>query len=441
VCILGATGSVGRSALDVISRFPRRFRVTALCAGSRHDDLCELARRFRPKVVCLSTPVPSSRLSLPRGTRLVFGEEGMAEAVLSEGTETVLAAASGVSSIRPVLSAARAGKRIALANKELLVMAGKFLVAAARKGKGAILPVDSEHSAVFQSLSGHRREDISRIVLTASGGPFRAHTLPQMRRATPAEALGHPTWSMGAKITVDSATLMNKGLEVIEATWLFDVPADRIDVLVHPQSVIHSMVEYRDGSLIAQLGIPDMRIPIGYALAWPERLPLPLPRLSRQRMDGWTFEAPDTRRFPALALAYGAAREGGTAPAALNAANEVAVHAFLDGRIRFTDIVRVVEDAAARVPSPGKGATLDEVFAADVAAREEASRRVGRCRRPGAAPGKAGSRGDGKARRPGGSAGAAEGTASARGGAAAEGGRRTVSAAGAGATRRGKGSP
>ncbi len=381
VALLGSTGSVGRSALEVIERFPKKFRVTALCAGRNAKRLGEQARRFRPSLVCLAEEDSAERLGkLPRGTRVVFGEEGMSEAVCAGGAGIVLAAASGVSSIRPVIDAARKGKRIALANKELLVMAGEFLTAAAKDGKAEILPVDSEHSAVFQAITGHRREDVRRILLTASGGPFRNHTVRKMRAATVSEALGHPVWRMGDKITVDSATLMNKGLEVIEATWLFALPPSRIEVLIHPQSVVHSMVEYRDGSLIAQLGIPDMRIPIGYALSYPERLPLELPRFKPHRMDGWTFEPPDFRRFPALSLAYAAAEAGGTAPAVLNAANEVAVRAFLSGRIRFTDIVRIVQ-ALMDGWRPERGpVTLEDVLRADSEAREEAVRRISRKR-------------------------------------------------------------
>jgi 1-deoxy-D-xylulose-5-phosphate reductoisomerase len=279
-----------------------------------------------------------------------------------------------------VIAAAAKGRRIALANKELLVMAGEFLMAAAGKGKAEILPVDSEHSAVHQSIAGHRREDIRRILLTASGGPFRNHSLRKMRSATVSEALGHPVWRMGNKITVDSATLMNKGLEVIEASWLFGLPPGKIDVLVHPQSIVHSMVEYRDGSLIAQLGMPDMRIPIGYALSYPERLPLELPRFRPHRMDGWTFERPDLKRFPALALAYAAAEAGGAVPAAMNAANETAVDAFLSGRIRFTDIVRIVQTLMDGLRRGRKPVTLEDVLQTDRESREEALRLISRKR-------------------------------------------------------------
>ena len=383
VAILGSTGSVGRSALDVIARFPGRFRVTALCAGANAKRLGEQARRFRPTLVCLAEDRCAAQLGrLPRGTRIAFGEQGMTEAVCAPSVGIVLAAASGVTSIRPVISAAILGKRIALANKELLVMAGKFLVEAARRGGAEILPVDSEHSAVFQAASGHRREDILRIILTASGGPFRNHTLRRMRKATVAEALGHPTWRMGSKISVDSATLMNKGLEVIEATWLFGLAPSKIDVLIHPQSVVHSIVEYRDGSMIAQFGVPDMRIPIGYALSYPGRLPLELPRFQPHRMDGWTFETPDRKRFPALAIAYAAAEAGGTAPAALSAGNEVAVNAFLSGRIRFTDIVEVVGGVMTGWRRENRPVTLEGIFRADARARKIAALLISEKRSP-----------------------------------------------------------
>ncbi|MBP2685899.1 MAG: 1-deoxy-D-xylulose 5-phosphate reductoisomerase [Deltaproteobacteria bacterium] len=305
----------------------------------------------------------------------------MREAAGAGNVDIVLAAASGISSIRPVLAAAEGGKRIALANKELLVMAGKFVTAAARRGKGEILPVDSEHSAVFQALAGERGEDVRRILLTASGGPFRTHTAARMRSATVSQALVHPTWRMGAKISVDSATLMNKGLEVIEATWLFGLPPSRIDVVIHPQSVVHSMVEFRDGSVMAQMGIPDMRIPIGYAFSYPGRLPLELPRLQPHRTEALTFERPDRKRFPALRLAYAAAETGGSAPAVLNGANEEAVRAFLSGRIAFTDIVRVVERVLSSWARAFTARTLPEVLAADAQARQEAQNEISRHRR------------------------------------------------------------
>jgi 1-deoxy-D-xylulose-5-phosphate reductoisomerase len=383
VVVLGATGSVGRNALDVIARFPRRFRATVLCAGTNARALAALARLHRPEAVCLADgDATSIRKGLPRGTRLLLGEQGMLEAVCAENTDIVLAAASGISSIRPVIAAAEMGKRIALANKELLVTAGKFVTAAARRGGAEILPVDSEHSAVFQAIGRSRKEDILRVILTASGGPFRNHTLLRMRAATVPEALGHPTWRMGAKITVDSATLMNKGLEVIEATWLFGLPAGSIDVLIHPQSVIHSMVEFRDGSVLAQMGVPDMRIPIGYALAYPERLPLELPRLRPHRMGKWGFEAPDRKRFPALSLAYSAADTGGTAPAVLNGANDEAVGAFLSRRIGFTDIVRVAGRVLSDWPDTFDAGSLRDVLEADVSARRVAQERISRIRRP-----------------------------------------------------------
>jgi len=382
VAVLGATGSVGRNALDVISRFPRRFRAIALCAGSNARALATLARLFRPDVVCLSEGNGANLLKeLPRGTRLLFGEEGMREAACAGNVDIVLAAASGISSIRPVIAAAEQGKRIALANKELLVMAGKFVTAAARRGKAEILPVDSEHSAVFQAIAGRRRNEILRILLTASGGPFRNHTVARMRSATVTQALGHPTWRMGAKISVDSATLMNKGLEVIEATWLFGLPPSRIDVVIHPQSVVHSMVEFLDGSVMAQMGVPDMRIPIGYAFSHPGRLPMELSRLRPHRIEGLIFERPDRKRFPALRLAYAAAETGGSAPAVLSGANEEAVRAFLSGEIAFTDIVRVVERVLSAWAAPFTARTLQEVLAADAQARRDAQNELYRHRR------------------------------------------------------------
>ena len=382
VAIFGATGSVGGNALDVIARFPRRFRATALCAGCNADALASLAHIHRPDVVCLwEGDVKRLREKVPRGTRVLVGEEGMAEAACAENVDIVLAAASGTSSLRPVIRAANAGKRIAIANKELLVMAGKFLTIAARRGGAEILPVDSEHSAVFQAIAGNRRKDICRVILTASGGPFRCRSIGEMRSATVPEALGHPIWRMGAKISVDCATLMNKGLEVIEAAWLFGLAPDRIDVLIHPQSVIHSMVEFCDGSVLAQMGIADMRIPIGYALSYPGRLPMELPRLRPNRMEGLGFEAPDRKRFPALSLAYSAAQTGGAAPAVLSGANEEAVSAFLSRRIGFTDIVRVVD----RVMSGWRGSfgarSLGDILEADMAARRDAVEKISKIRR------------------------------------------------------------
>jgi 1-deoxy-D-xylulose-5-phosphate reductoisomerase len=255
------------------------------------------------------------------------------------------------------------------------------VISAARRGKGDILPVDSEHSAVFQAIAGRRREEILRILLTASGGPFRTHTVARMRSATVAEALGHPTWRMGAKISVDSATLMNKGLEVIEATWLFGLPPSRIDVVIHPQSVVHSMVEFSDGSVMAQMGVPDMRIPIGYAFSHPGRLPLELSRLRPHRMEGLTFERPDRKRFPALRLAYAAAEAGGSAPAVLSGANEEAVLAFLSGRIPFTSIIRVVDRVLSTWPAPFSARSLQDVLAADAQARRDARSQLSHHRR------------------------------------------------------------
>ena len=382
IAIFGATGSVGRNALDVIGRFPRRFRVTSLCAGRNADAIISLAKIHRPDTVCLwEGDIKRLGKELPRGTRVLIGEEGMSEAACAENVDIVLAAASGTSLLRPVIMAAEAGKRIALANKELLVMAGKFLTVAAKRGGAEILPVDSEHSAVFQAIAGNRREDILRVILTASGGPFRCRSLGEMRSATVSEALGHPVWRMGAKISVDSATLMNKGLEVIEAAWLFGLSPKRIDVLIHPQSVVHSMVEFRDGSVLAQMGIPDMRIPIGYALSYPERLQMELPRLRPHQMEGLGFEAPDRKRFPALSLAYSAAETGGSAPAVLNGANEEAVLAFLSRRIGFTDIVRIVDHVISGWQGSFGARSLGDVLEADTIARRDAREKISKHRR------------------------------------------------------------
>jgi 1-deoxy-D-xylulose-5-phosphate reductoisomerase len=380
VALLGATGSIGLNALDVIGRFPERFRVTALCAGRNARSLVELACRFRPAILCLSEPVGRSELAgLPSRTRVVFGEAGMHEAVSANGTDIVLAAASGVSSIRPVIAAAAAGKRIALANKELLVMAGGFLVEAARAGGGELLPVDSEHSAIYQVFDFARPESVAKLILTASGGPFRSKDRAFMATATREQAVAHPTWDMGAKISVDSATLMNKGLELIEAHFLFDVPEERIDVLVHPQSVIHSLVEYVDGSVLAQLGTPDMRTPIAYAMGWPKRIAAPSPRLDLAAIGSLTFERPDYERFPALRLAREALEAGGSAPTVLNAANEVAVLAFLDRQIGFLDIAKIVGETLDRIPRVDIEA-LEVVAEIDLKARAIARETIARNR-------------------------------------------------------------
>ena len=346
IVILGATGSIGRSTLDLVERSPGRFQVTAVTAATNAEALADIARRTGAGLAVIAD---ESRLAELRerlaGTncRAAAGPAALLEAAVCEA-ELVIAAIVGCAGLEPVMAAIGAGRTVALANKEALVTAGALMTDAAARAGAVLLPIDSEHNAIFQCLAGSRREDVARLVLTASGGPFR--TAPdRLDKVTPAEAVAHPNWSMGAKISVDSATLMNKGLELIEAHYLFGLPSQRLDVIVHPQSVIHSMVEFIDGSVLAQLGAPDMRIPIAYALAWPERIETPAERLDLAAIARLDFEAPDLGRFPALALARAALEAGGAAPIVLNAANEVAVERFLAGAIQFTDITDMVEEA------------------------------------------------------------------------------------------------
>lgn len=349
IAILGATGSIGKSTLDLVERHPDRFEVAAVSAATNAGALATIARRTGAKLAVIAdeTKLPALR-DLLAGTdcRCVGGAEALAEMAAGDA-ELVLAAIVGCAGLNPVMAAVNAGKTVALANKEALVTAGALMTEAARRSGATILPVDSEHNAIFQCLAGSRIENVSRLILTASGGPFRTAPFETMRGMSPAQAVAHPNWSMGAKISVDSATMMNKGLELIEASYLFGLPSERIDILVHPQSVIHSMVEFVDGSVLAQLGSPDMRIPIAYALAWPERLDTPAQRLDLAAIARLDFEAPDTARFPALRLAREALEQGGAAPIVLNAANEVAVASFLAGTIGFTDIADMVEEALA----------------------------------------------------------------------------------------------
>ncbi len=341
LAILGSTGSIGVSTLEIVAANPDRYRVLTLTAGSNLVRLAEQVRQFRPLAVAVVSPADARQLkeSLgPAAPEILSGVEGLIACAAYPEVDMVVSAVVGAAGLVPTMAAIEAGKDVALANKETLVAAGPLVMeAVARKGV-KLYPVDSEHSAIFQSLEGHRKCDVRRLILTASGGPFRNHSHAELKKVSPADALNHPNWSMGRKITVDSATMMNKGLEVIEAKWLFDLPADRIAVHIHPQSIVHSMVEYIDGSVIAQLGIPDMKAPIAYALSYPERLSLNLPPLDLCSLGTLTFEKPDFGRFSCLALAYYALREGGTAPAVLNAANEVAVEAFLNGEISFLDI-------------------------------------------------------------------------------------------------------
>ena len=350
IAILGATGSIGTSTLDLVERHPDRFEVVVVTAATNSDALAEIARRTGARLAVVADQARLGDLQARlAGTdcRAAAGEEALIEAACSEA-ELVIAAIVGCAGLKPVMAAVEAGKTIGLANKEALVTAGALMTDAAAASGSTILPIDSEHNAIFQCLAGSQSNDVSRIILTASGGPFRTATAEELETMTPAQAVAHPNWSMGAKISTDSATLMNKGLELIEAHYLFGLPSRSIDILIHPQSVVHSMVEFVDGSVLAQLGSPDMRIPIAYALAWPERLETPAERLDLKAVGRLDFDAPDTTRFPALRLAREALEQGGAAPTVLNAANEVAVAAFLAGNIRFTDIARIVEDSLAR---------------------------------------------------------------------------------------------
>ena len=350
VSVLGATGSVGTSTLDLIERHPERFEVVALTAARSVAALADAARRTTAQLAVIDDPALLAELEQRlegSGCRAATGKDALAEAAAG-GAELVMAAIVGCAGLEPVMAAIGAGRTVALANKESLVTAGALMTEAAERSGARILPVDSEHNAIFQCLANNRSCDVARLVLTASGGPFRTESREEMAAMTPEQAVAHPNWSMGAKISIDSATMMNKGLELIEAHHLFGLPSDRIDILVHPQSVIHSMVEYVDGSVLAQLGSPDMRIPIAHALAWPERMETPAQRLDLAAIGKLTFEAPDYARFPALRVARTALEAGGCAPIALNAANEAGVAAFLERKIGFLDIVRMVEETVAR---------------------------------------------------------------------------------------------
>jgi len=347
IAILGATGSIGKSTLDLVERNRDRFAVTAVTAATNVEALADIVRRTGARLAVVadeSRYTDLAELLVGTNCRAAAGEGALVEAAVGEA-ELVIAAIVGCAGLRPVMAAVDAGRTVALANKEALVTAGALMTDAARASGATLLPVDSEHNAIFQCLAGSRVEDVSRLVLTASGGPFRSASADAIGAATPAQAVAHPNWSMGAKISVDSATMMNKGLELIEAHYLFGLPSDRIDILVHPQSVVHSMVEFVDGSVLAQLGSADMRIPIAYALAWPERMATPAQRLDLAAIARLDFEAPDLDRFPALRLAREALEAGGAAPIVLNAANEVAVASFLAARISFLEIARVVHEA------------------------------------------------------------------------------------------------
>ena len=377
--VLGATGSIGCSTLDIVARHPDRFEVVALTGYSRIEVLAEQCLRHRPRFAVVGSDAAAASLrdrlhAQGAGTEVLVGAQSLIDVAALPEVDAVMAAIVGAAGLEPTLAAARAGKRVLLANKEALVMAGAAFMAAVAASGAVLLPIDSEHNAVFQSMPGNggSRQGVRRIVLTASGGPFRTVPASSLADVTVEQAVAHPNWSMGRKISVDSATMMNKGLEVIEAHWLFGLPADLIDVVIHPQSIVHSMVEYLDGSVLAQLGNPDMRTPIAHAMAWPERIESGVPLLDLCKAGRLDFEAPDHQRFPCLALAYDALRAGGNRAAVLNAANEIAVEAFLQRRVGYLDIPRIVSDTLARV-SDYPLADLDAVRAADADGRRVAN--------------------------------------------------------------------
>ena len=389
VSILGSTGSIGVSTLDVIARHPDRFRVFALSASSRIEELALQCERFRPRYAAIADEARADALRTRLAgtgcdTQVLAGDDALSDIAAHADTDVVMAAIVGAAGLPSSLAAARAGKTVLLANKEALVMAGRIFMDAVDDNGATLLPIDSEHNAVFQALPRHFRDGlpsvgVRKIILTASGGPFRTRSIAELHSVTPDQACAHPNWVMGRKISVDSATMMNKGLEVIEAHWLFNAPAEMIEVVVHPQSIVHSMVEYLDGSVIAQLGNPDMRTPIAYGLGFPDRIDAGVGGLDLAKAGKLEFSAIDTERFPCVRLAYDALRMGGTAPAVLNAANEVAVDAFLNGSLGFTDIPRVIEDVLGNT-TISAGATLGDIIKADSSARLAARERIARSR-------------------------------------------------------------
>lgn len=370
LAVMGSTGSIGTQTLEIAALFPERLTIKTLAAGSKWELLAEQAHRFRPELVAIRdveyAPFLKEAL-VGTGIRVVAGLEGLAEAATLDGIDTVVAAIVGLAGLPSTLAALELGREIALANKESLVVGGELVTQLVEKFGSTVLPVDSEHSAIFQCLIGEQHTSVEHLTLTASGGPFREWKASQLATITPKQALKHPNWDMGAKVTIDSATLMNKGLEVIEAHWLFDLLPEKINVLVHPQSIVHSFVAFQDGSVKAQLGVPDMRVPIQYALTFPDRWPAPHPRIDWAACTTLNFEAPDIVRFPCLDLAYTALHKGGLAPAVLNAANEIAVERFLKEDIRFTDIPRIVEAALQEVDNAP--VTLENIRLADEQAR------------------------------------------------------------------------
>jgi len=374
--ILGSTGSIGINTLDVVSSFPDRFSIIGLAAGTNLKLLSEQIRVFKPRIVSVLTDKLANELKklLTRSCKpeIVYGKDGLALIATLKEVDLVVSAIVGSDGLIPTFTAIKKGKHIALANKETLVMAGKIVMKEAHKHNVKIIPVDSEHSAIFQSLRGHNKKHLKTVVLTASGGPFLKYSYKRLATVTPEEALKHPKWKMGKKVTIDSASLMNKGLEVIEAKWLFDIPVKKIKVYIHPQSVIHAMVEYIDGSVIAQLSNPDMRGPISYALSQPERINTKLAALNLLEIGKLSFIPPDHKKFPALGLAYRALKDGETMPAILNAANEVAVSAFLKRKIKFTEIAKIIEKTM-NLHDPKKIACLEDVLTADRWARQKAT--------------------------------------------------------------------
>lgn len=375
IVILGSTGSIGTQALDIIGRNPDKFQARVLVAGNNWKLLAEQTRKFRPDAVVIANPEHYENLrTLLRDikTEILCGREAVIEAAATPSADTVLAAMVGYEGLAPTVSAIKKGKRIALANKETLVAGGEYITSLLKESESEIVPVDSEHSAIYQCLVGEKSSQADKIILTASGGPFRTWSKQQIEHATLADALSHPNWNMGNKVTIDSATMMNKGFEMMEARWLFDCPASKIDVAVHPQSIVHSMVQFRDGSIKAQLAVPDMRLPIGYALGLPDRLEGCVPPLTLEQYSTLTFERPDLNKFPLLRLAYEAIETGGTMPCMLNAANEIAVCAFLNGKIRFAEISELVGRTIDSL-TPTSADSLESLAEADKTAREKAS--------------------------------------------------------------------
>lgn len=371
ISILGSTGSIGTSTLDVVKQHPEQFQIVALAASSNVEEMIQQAKFFQPKLISMSTKESAEKVArdIPDTIKVVWGNEGLLEVATHPDATYVVSSLVGSIGLEPTLAAIEAGKKIGLANKETLVTAGHLVMNLAKQHGVDILPIDSEHSAIFQCLNGERKEDVKKLILTASGGAFRDYSREQLANATPEMALKHPNWSMGAKVTIDTATMINKGLEVMEAHWLFYFPYDQINVLVHPQSIIHSMVEFQDGAVMAQLGTPDMKVPIQYALSYPRRLPLSMPSLSLSEIGRLTFEKPDYSRFPCLAMAFEAGKSGGTMPTVLNAANEVAVEKFLNKDIHFLGIEAMIEKTLNKHVSI-QNPQLEDIQYADQWARE-----------------------------------------------------------------------